>query len=250
MNIKTPARTLAIVCAAFLGLAACDRKPASLPPEQRASGGQNNANGGGAPSMTGGDPGPSASSGGNVTGPINNPTPTAPTGSEPSSIQGPGSSAPAPGSDASASEADRTFVAAATKSGLAEVAAGRYVAVEGRDPEVKAFAERLQQDHSAANAQLARLASARNIPADTRASDQLDEDLVELRKASADKIDALFLARFGTSAHQETIALFERQAREGTDEELRAFANDTLAVLRRHLDAARALERKLAGGGR
>lgn len=196
-------------------LAACDRRPAEPPPPKSAD---------------------LQSSVPPATAPL--PTPQ-------SAVPAESSAAPTPA--APVTEADREFIAAATGYGLAEMEAGRLVAAEGGSAQVKAFAEKVHQDHAAINVQLARLASARKLTVAEAMPESARSDLAEMRKLSGAQLDTLFLARFTGSAHQERIAAYERAAREAADPDIRAFAQDTLAVLRGQAQTARELQVKVAG---
>ncbi|ANQ84978.1 DUF4142 domain-containing protein [Azoarcus olearius] len=216
-------RATALLALASL-IAACDRKPNTAPPQPPTSTQV-------APSVPPETP------------------PLPPAGGTAGSTQAPVSSIsnvePGP-----VSEADRNFIAAATGHGLAQMEAGRLVAEGGGNADVKAFAEQLRHDHEAINVQLARLASAKKLTAAEAMPEHARADLAEMRKLSGTQLDQLFLARFSGAAHAQVIEAFERQAREGADPEIRAFAQDTLAILRRHVETARGLQQKLATGAR
>lgn len=162
-----------------------------------------------------------------------------------------GSSAPAAPAAASAapSAEDNSFVMAAAAGGRAEAEAGRLMAGRAIDPQVRAFAEQLDKDHTAANTALERIAGQKGIPLPQGVPPVAREHLDELKSLSGAEADAAFLRHFGSSAHEDTIALFERQASSGQVPELRSFAADTVAKLREHLNIARQLEQRLATEG-
>lgn len=146
-------------------------------------------------------------------------------------------------------ESDRNFVSTATAGGLAEAEAGRTVAGKTANQDVKRFAEMLEQDHSKANTELARIASIKGFTPDTQLPAILRTHLDELDKRSGAELDKTFLQYFGTSAHEETITQFERESADGKDPDLRAFAQQTLPDLRKHLEMARQLQQSVRGAG-
>jgi putative membrane protein len=145
---------------------------------------------------------------------------------------------------------DQAFVADAAGSGMAEIEAGRLVAGKTRDTQVKAFAERLHEDHTAANIKLSRLATAKGLDVSDEVPAAQRKHLNELQKLDGVELDHAFLTHFGAAAHERTIALFERQLSEGKDQDLRAFAEETLSVLRSHLQTAQSLQKAGSGSAR
>jgi len=174
-------------------------------------------------------------------------------GNAPPTDLGPGSDASPPPSSAAQTAApspeDNSFVTAAAAGGRAEAEAGRLMAGRAADPQVRAFAEMLDKEHTAANTELERIAGAHGIPLPQGMAPASREHIEELKTLTGAEADAAFLRHFGTAAHEDTIALFERQAKSGQVPELRSFAADTAPKLREHLRLARQLEERLATDG-
>jgi len=173
-------------------------------------------------------------------------------GNAPPTGLGPGSDAP-PSSTAAQTAApspeDSSFVTAAAASGRAEAEAGRVMADRAADPQVRAFADQLDKDHTDANNTLERIAMEKGIALPQGMQPAARAHIDELKTLSGAEADAAFLRHFGTTAHEDTIALFERQASSGQIPELRQFAADTAPKLREHLRLARQLEERLATDG-
>lgn len=173
-------------------------------------------------------------------------------GNAPPTGLGPGSDAP-PSSTAAQTAApspeDSSFVTAAAASGRAEAEAGRVMAGRAADPQVRAFADQLDKDHTDANNTLERIAMEKGIALPQGMQPAARAHIDELKTLSGAEADAAFLRHFGTTAHEDTIALFERQASSGQIPELRQFAADTAPKLREHLRLARQLEERLATDG-
>lgn len=150
---------------------------------------------------------------------------------------------------AAPSPEDSSFVTAAAASGRAEAEAGRVMANRAVNPQVRAFADRLDKDHTDANNTLERIAMEKGIALPQCMQPAARARIDELKTLSGAEADAAFLRHFGTTAHEDTIALFERQASSGQIPELRQFAADTVPKLREHLNLARQLERQLATAG-
>ncbi len=138
------------------------------------------------------------------------------------------------------------FVAVASASGLAEVNMGNMAIKHGTSLEIRQYGQRLVDDHTRANKELNRLATAENLtPAATMdaAHRTLARRMEQLRGPS---FDQAFLKHM-VMDHQEAIAIFEQQARKGQDPQLKGLAAKMLPVLRDHLRLARRLQKQLGG---
>ncbi len=67
-----------------------------------------------------------------------------------------------------------------------------------------------------------------------------------MRTREGRAFDTAYVALAGPRAHEAAIRLYEAEARNGRDPQLRAFAANTLPMLNAHLAAARQLERTVA----
>ncbi|WP_269508941.1 DUF4142 domain-containing protein [Burkholderia sp. IMCC1007] len=138
---------------------------------------------------------------------------------------------------------DAEFVDKAAIAGKAEVEASQLALRQAQSPDVRAFAKRMVADHGKANAKLTEIAAAKGMKPQ---ADQIkDPDVEALRGKSGHDFDVAYLAAAGPDAHKKAIALFEGEARDGQDAQLRAFAKSTLPTLKHHLSMAQQAERKV-----
>ena len=135
--------------------------------------------------------------------------------------------------------ADRDFALEAARAGQKEVQLGNLAASQAGAPPVRDFAQQMVADHSAANDELKTLASAAGLtlPAVEPAS-----SLADLTGA---QFDQAYVAEM-VSDHQKAVALFEKEANQGTHKALRDFATAQLPTLSHHLQMAQELQAKLA----
>lgn len=141
---------------------------------------------------------------------------------------------------------DDSFVDDASAKGVAEVEAGKLAEEKGSAADVKSFADMMIKDHTAANAKLKSIADAKNLKVSDSAElvDKAKTMILELR--SAKSFDQAY-ANNQVKAHEATIALFEKEASEGRDAEIKAFAKETLPTLKAHLEHAKTLSRTHGG---
>src|SRR5438874_6484049 len=130
------------------------------------------------------------------------------------------------------SSADKAFVKDAAKGGMMEVAMGRVAEKNASDSEVKNFGARMVNDHSKANEDLKAIAKEENVewPAEKEASKW---------KSDKDYMDAM------VKDHEKDLAEFEKQAKNGSDPDVKRFAEKTSTVVRKHLDLAKEIQGKL-----
>ncbi|WP_107313051.1 DUF4142 domain-containing protein [Burkholderia metallica] len=112
------------------------------------------------------------------------------------------------------------------------------------NPEVKDFARRMVDDQGRIAGELRRLGAAKGVPVQARML--VDPGVTALRTRDGHAFDTAYVALAGPNAHEAALRLYEAEARDGRDPQLRAFAADTLPALKAHLAAARELERKVA----
>ena len=128
--------------------------------------------------------------------------------------------------------ADKMFVEQASQSGLLEVQVGKLAEQKVRRTDVKELARHLVEDHSMVNSRLETMAGKKGVTIGGDLTEETHARLLKLRDAG--QFDQAYLDD-QQRAHQEAIALFDREARDGEDADLMSFASDTLPKLREHL---------------
>lgn len=138
------------------------------------------------------------------------------------------------------------FVEDASAKGVAEVEAGKLAQEKGSASDVKSFADMMVKDHTAANSKLKMIADKKNLEVSDSAElvDKAKAMILELR--SSKSFDQAY-ANNQVKAHEATIALFEEEASNGKDADLKAFAAETLPKLKEHLVHAQALAKAHGG---
>ena len=132
----------------------------------------------------------------------------------------------------SLSAADKKFVENAAKGGMMEVEMGKMASKRAQSNHVKQFAARMVADHSKANSELKSIASKKGIklPAESH--------------SGAFSTDANYMAQM-VKDHEKTLAEFEKQAKNGSDADLKQFADKTSKVISQHLAEARSISKNL-----
>jgi putative membrane protein len=132
---------------------------------------------------------------------------------------------------------DAEFAKLAAAGGTAEVTFGQTAMHQAQDPLVKQFGTQMDQDHSPANKQLMVLANQKNIDAPAAMDPAHQALLVKLNAMSGLGFDRAYM-QSQLQDHQTQIALFQQEAAQGQDPQLKAYAVQTLPILQRHYQMA------------
>ncbi|HUR56421.1 MAG TPA: DUF4142 domain-containing protein, partial [Opitutaceae bacterium] len=142
---------------------------------------------------------------------------------------------------------DRRFVTKAADDGKAEVALAQLAAQRATNSEVRSFAEKLVQDHTAVNAELMSIAGAKNVKLDQ--DDDKDRAHKRLSKQSGAEFDQEFVEHM-IDQHEKDIKMFEKASNDAKDSDIRSFASKHVDHLREHLKQAEGLRAATMPTGR
>jgi putative membrane protein len=132
----------------------------------------------------------------------------------------------------SVSAADKKFVENAAMGGMMEVAMGRQAAKRGQNNDVKQFGARMVADHSKANNELKSIASKKGI------------SISSSEPNGTFNSDAAYMADM-VKDHQKDLAEFQKEAKNGSDPDLKKFADKTSRIIADHLSQARRINKDL-----
>lgn len=142
---------------------------------------------------------------------------------------------------------DEKFVHKAATAGMAEVKLGQMAADQATNPEVRKFGQRMVDDHTRANRELMDICERKGITVG-KTMDHHHADMMErMSKMSGADFDRQYMNHM-VKDHDEAIDLFEREAKDGQDPDLRTFAEKILPTLREHQQMARELYRGVERG--
>ena len=140
------------------------------------------------------------------------------------------SAQPSPPKIVKMSEKDTQFISKAGGSNESEVAYGRMAQQKAQSDEVKKIAARMVSDHTRMNKDLVAFGAKKGVKVTT--------GTLKAENIPAKDFDKTYLEMV-EKAHQEDIALYERQAKSGTDADLRAWAAKNVPALKAHLAMVR-----------
>ncbi|RYF80704.1 MAG: DUF4142 domain-containing protein [Comamonadaceae bacterium] len=137
--------------------------------------------------------------------------------------------------------ADAAFMKQAAENNHAEVESGRLAMEKASDPQIKAFARQMVEDHTAKGRELSALAAAKGVDLPDGPSMMQKGKLKLLSTADGANFDKRYAQTMGVVAHEDTVALFRKAASDARDPDVKAFAAKTLPALEHHLQMGRQL---------
>jgi putative membrane protein len=142
----------------------------------------------------------------------------------------------------SLSSVDQAFLEKAAHGGIAEVQLAQLAQQKSQSDQVKQFAQKMIDDHTENNQQLVKLADSKNVtpPMEPDAVQQKMERGLEA--VSGQTFDRTYITG-QIRAHEAMLKLFRGEAAHGRDPDLRAFAAQTVPVIREHLSLAEELRK-------
>jgi putative membrane protein len=141
---------------------------------------------------------------------------------------------------------DTAFAMAAARGGMAEVEMGKLAAENASNADVKAFGQQMVEDHGKANEKLKSVAEKENLtlPSTMNAKQQAMYDMLKTKTGAEfdkDYVDGM------VKDHEKDVKEFQKEADKGKDEQIKAFAAETLPVIQGHLEKIKAIQSKMGG---
>ena len=120
----------------------------------------------------------------------------------------------------------------AAKGGMMEVAMGRLAEQNAQSEDVKSFGKRMVTDHGKANDELKSIAEKKGVKLPGKEPSE---------KWSSDKTYMNMMVK----DHEKDLAEFQEEANNGSDPDVKKFAEKTAKVVQEHLDLAKETHSKL-----
>jgi putative membrane protein len=141
------------------------------------------------------------------------------------------------------SKSDRNFMMDAANDSLAEIELGKVAQQKSQNADVKAFGQRMVDDHTKANQELEPIASKMGVSLPKEPTGKHAKMVKELSNKEK-RFDHEY-AEAMVKDHEKAVKLFEKTSKKGDAEEVRQFAAKTLPTLQEHLKMARDLKKNV-----
>ena len=129
------------------------------------------------------------------------------------------------------------FIKEAAKINDSEIALGELGARKAENPDLKAFSQQMQQDHTQANQQLQPIAQKYGVSLEQPIKGKAHHEVAKLEKASGANFDKEFATAM-LKNHEKAYQKFQKAATELSDPEVKQYAETMLPKLRQHFDRA------------
>ena len=139
------------------------------------------------------------------------------------------------------SEKDFKFVRDASRGGATEVQLGELAVQKAENQAVKDFGQRMVTDHGKVNSELRRIAESKGAMLPAEMSHHENVELQKFQKLSGKDFDKEYVEHM-VKDHKKDVKEFQDAAKELTDPDLRAFAQNTLTTLQDHLKSIQDIE--------
>ena len=156
--------------------------------------------------------------------------------------------------------ADAEFLMKVADAGMREVEIGRVAIEKASNSDVRAFARRLVTDHWISNEEVVKLAASKNVtlginpasamqvdnPLATKADHGSHGSSANLRTLEGAAFDRAYVDQM-VKDHEEALALFDVQADESKDKDVKEWTEKKLEALKDHLKLGKDLQLKISG---
>lgn len=136
------------------------------------------------------------------------------------------------------------FLAEIYRTGLAEIQMSQAALQKSTNPDVMSFAQRMIDDHTQANSQATTLAQQKGISLPSTPSSEQQATADELANFSGADFDKAYMDA-NVIGHGQAWSMANRQAVNGKDADIRAFASNTVNIIQHHLITAARIDQAL-----
>jgi putative membrane protein len=133
---------------------------------------------------------------------------------------------------------DSKFVRQAAKGGMMEVQLGQAAQTKAISDKVKQFGQMMVTDHTKANDELMALTQQKNTRMPANIGPKAQDMVNPLTALSGKEFDKAYM-KMMVKDHKKDIKMFSKEAKKGTDPDVKAWATGKVDVLKHHLQMAK-----------
>ncbi|EOV0633846.1 DUF4142 domain-containing protein [Cronobacter turicensis] len=141
-------------------------------------------------------------------------------------------------SDAKLSAGDEKALKDMAQANINEVAAAKIALEKAQNSDVKAFAQKMVDDHSAALSKVQTVAQQKGVTLPTEPDAKHKAIAAKLEKESGDAFDKMYMENAGTKDHKMVLSKLQSDAKNIKDPDVKALADAHTPVVEAHLKSA------------
>lgn len=142
------------------------------------------------------------------------------------------------GSMAKLSSGDEKALKDMAQANINEVAAAKIALSKAKSSEVKAFAQKMVDDHGAALTKVQTVAKQKDVTLPTEPDAQHKAMADKLEKESGEAFDKMYMENAGTKDHRMVLSKLQSDAKNIKDPDVKALADAHTPVVEQHLKSA------------
>jgi len=142
------------------------------------------------------------------------------------------------GSNAKLSAGDEKAVKDMAQANINEIAAAKIALNKAKSSDVKAFAQKMVDDHGAALTKVQTVAEQKGVTLPTEPDAMHKAMAANLEKQSGDAFDKMYMENAGTKDHQMVLSKLQSDAKMIKDPDVKALADAHTPVVEQHLKSA------------
>lgn len=129
---------------------------------------------------------------------------------------------------------DKAFVKKAAEGGMAEVQLGKLAQQKSSSPDVKAFAQKMVNDHSQLNEQMMPIAQQMGVSSPQEMSKKDKKEMAKLENLSGQQFDQAYI-KYMIKDHKKDLSEFQNTASRTRNSQLKQAAERGAQVIQAHL---------------
>jgi putative membrane protein len=161
-----------------------------------------------------------------------------------SNQSGASGAAGATGSSSALSSADKKGLIDMATANMNEIAAGKLAVSKSQNPDVKAFAQQMIDDHGSSLTEVQALAQTKGVTLPTEPDAKHKAMAAKLEKLSGPDFDKEYMKNGGLADHKTVHALLMKDQKAAKDPDVKALATKILPVVEQHLKSAQTITAK------
>lgn len=145
-------------------------------------------------------------------------------------------------------KADQKIVMDMARANMAEIEAGKIAVSKSQNAEVKAFAQRMIDDHTKALADVTTLAQNKGVTMPTELDAKHKAMAAKLNKLEGEAFDREYMKQAGVADHKKVHAMLKKDSTRAKDPDVKALASKMMPTVEEHLTSATGMP--MTKGGR
>lgn len=146
-------------------------------------------------------------------------------------------------------KADQKIVMDMARANMAEIEAGKIAVSKSQNAEVKAYAQRMIDDHTKALADVTTLAQNKGVTLPTELDSKHKAMAAKLNKLEGDAFDRGYMKQAGVADHTKVHAMLKKDSARAKDPDVKALAAKMMPTVEEHLTSAKGMPKSKGGGG-